>query len=242
MIRQTSLWAAECSGLSVDALSAPMVGGGWDQLVADFWRTQAGAALKLRLAESLERGAQIYPPTPLRALALTPLEEVKVVIVGQDPYHQPGQANGLAFSVGPGQRRPPSLRNILEEVTRDCGQTCIKDGQLEPWAAQGVLLLNGVFTVERDAPGSHRGWGWEPLSQGVLQAVHNQAKPTAFVLWGADAQKLAPLIHAPQHHVWMANHPSPLSARRPPVPFVGCGHFSQINRWLADNGQTPIRW
>ena len=236
------MWATENAGLSVGALSAPLPSNGWSQLVNDFWQADAGASLKAKLTESLAQGAQIYPPSPLRALDLTPLDAVRVVIVGQDPYHQPGQANGLAFSVGPAQKRPPSLRNILEEVARDCGQTCILDGQLEPWATQGVLLLNSVLTVERDAPASHRGWGWESLSRAVLQAVHNQNRAVAFVLWGADAQKLAPMIHAPQHRVWTANHPSPLSARRPPQPFVGCGHFSQINRWLVDQGQAPIRW
>lgn len=241
MTRQSAFWEPERACLNLDGLAQP-VGRHWHSLVDAFWGSDAGGALKTRLASAVSRGAEVYPPTPLRALALTPLDAVKVVIVGQDPYHQPGQANGLAFSVGPGQKRPPSLRNILDEAVRDCGQTCIADGQLEPWAEQGVLLLNTVFTVERDQPGSHRGWGWEDLSRGVLHAVNNRDQPTAFVLWGADAQKLAPLISAPQHRIWMANHPSPLAARRPPHPFVGCAHFSQINRWLIDGGQDPIRW
>ena len=214
----------------------------WQPQVSRFWADPAGQGLLARLRACQKNGDVVYPPQPLRALALTALDEVCVLIVGQDPYHQPGQANGLAFSVGPGQRRPPSLRNILVEVERSCGSTCIPDGQLEPWAAQGVLLLNTVLTVTHDHAGSHAGWGWEVLTQHLLAAVSQKARPVAFVLWGAHAQALRPQIDETRHQVWTANHPSPLSARRGAAPFVGCNHFSDINRWLIKQGQTPVRW
>jgi uracil-DNA glycosylase len=214
----------------------------WRELIEVFWAEGDGLKLLEHLRQAQETGSVIYPPQPLRALSLTPLSSVRVVIMGQDPYHQPGQANGLAFSVGPGQKRPPSLRNLLTEVERSCGETCIHDGQLEPWARQGVLLLNTVLTVSHDQPASHKGWGWETLTLRLMAKVIELPKPVAFVLWGGHAQALRGHIDESRHRVWVANHPSPLSARRGPIPFVGCDHFAQINAWLCDQGQAPVVW
>ena len=219
-----------------------VVDASWADCVRAFARGAAGQQLQVALREARQRGVIMYPPQPLRALRLTPLHGVRVVIVGQDPYHQAGQANGLAFSVGPGQRRPPSLRNVLEEVVRDWGQTCITDGQLEPWAQQGVLLINRVLTVEDSRPNAHAGWGWELMSDMLLGAVNALPHPVAFLLWGAHAQKLRACLDESRHRVWVANHPSPLSARRGPQPFVGCAHFSAVNRWLQQQGQSAIQW
>ena len=203
----------------------------------------------LRAQESA--GQVIYPPAGerLRALDLTPLDAVKVVILGQDPYHGPDQAQGLAFSVGAGQKIPPSLRNIFKEIQRDLGAPIplgADAGSLVRWAEQGVLLLNTALTVEQSIPASHSDWGWEVLTDKIIQALATQPKPKAFLLWGAHAQSKASLIEALndqcQHLVLKANHPSPLSALRPPTPFMGCGHFGQVNRWLEGQKKKPILW
>jgi uracil-DNA glycosylase len=168
-------------------------------------------------------------------LALTPLRSVRVVILGQDPYHGAGQADGLAFSVASGQRSPPSLRNIFKELERDLGPLPPREGLLESWARRGVLLLNTVLTVEEGLPGSHAGRGWESLTDRLVVAVAEKAEPVVFLLWGAHAQAKATLIEAtsPGRHVLLAaNHPSPLAALRPPRPFIGCGHFSETLRRL----------
>ena len=180
-------------------------------------------------------------PASLRALALTPPGSVRAVILGQDPYHGEGQAEGLAFSVAAGVRPPPSLRNIFVERQRDLGLTPPGHGSLTDWARQGVLLLNTCLTVEDGAPASHSGRGWEVLTDQIIQALSDTGPDKAFLLWGAHAQKKAALL-APRHLVCRANHPSPLSARRPPEPFIGCGHFGRVNAWLAQRGEGPIRW
>ena len=214
----------------------------WEPTLKAFFATATGQALRQRLAQRRREGATLYPPQPLRALWLTPPSQVRVVIVGQDPYHQPGQAHGLAFSVAPGVPRPPSLRNILQEVARDCGGCTISDGCLEPWALQGVLLLNTVLTVEPSAPACHAGWGWEALTDQIIQQLGQGPQPLVFMLWGAHAQAKKRLIDSQRHAVLSCNHPSPLAAHRPPQPFVGCGHFSQANRWLQAQGFAPILW
>ena len=186
---------------------------------------------------------EIYPPDPLRLFRLLTPNQVRVVILGQDPYHGPGQATGLAFSVAEGTRLPPSLRNILAEVRSDVGESQCGAGQLEPWVRQGVLLLNAVLTVEQASPQSHAGLGWEPVVQTLLRGLVQ--RPLGWLLWGNPAARLAEAVladaPAPQT-VWRSNHPSPLSARRQPVPFLGSRPFSQVNAWLASQGQVPIRW
>ena len=213
------------------------VAAGWQPLVDGFFASAAGVKLQAFLGERLAAGATIFPPQPLRALALTPPEQVRVVILGQDPYHGRGQAEGLAFSVAPGVAIPPSLRNIFKELQRDLGTAPPPfpqpGGSLVKWARNGVLLLNTCLTVEEAQPASHAGRGWEVLTDAVIRHVSDVAQPTVFMLWGAHAQSKRPLIDAQRHKVLAANHPSPLSALRPPVPFIGCGHFSQARAWRA---------
>ena len=204
---------------------------GWQPLVDGFFTSAAGDRLLVFLAERVRAGATIFPPQPLRALALTPPEDVRVVILGQDPYHGRGQAEGLAFSVAPGVPMPPSLRNIFKELQRDLGTPTPPfpnpGGSLVAWARNGVLLLNTCLTVEEGRPASHAGQGWEHLTDAVIRHVSAGPWPTVFMLWGAHAQSKRALIDATRHQVLVANHPSPLSARRPPLPFIGCSHFSQ---------------
>lgn len=191
-------------------------------------------------------GAQIFPRHPFRALHHLAPDDVKVVILGQDPYHGPGQAHGLAFSVPHQCPRPPSLRNILAELTRDYPDELFSGNHdLTPWADQGVLLLNAVLTVEQAKPASHANKGWEAVTDALLSQVAATPSPKVFMLWGAYAQRKRALVEAGARgplHVLTANHPSPLSARRPPVPFVGCGHFRQANQWLQKHGVDPIDW
>jgi uracil-DNA glycosylase len=218
------------------------VAASWKSIVEPFWASDPGCKLLAHLQERLATGAVVFPPQPLRALELTPLEAVRVVILGQDPYHGLGQAEGLAFSVAPGVRTPPSLRNIFKELQRELGLAPPASGSLARWAHQGVLLLNTCLTVEEAAPASHAGQGWEVLTDRVIQRCGEEAVPKVFLLWGAHAQKKASLIDQKRHLVLSANHPSPLSAARPPVPFLGCGHFQEANRWLRCQGQAEIRW
>lgn len=214
---------------------------GFGPQVEAFLRSEEGARLQGFLALRRAAGATIYPPDPLRALRDVALADVRVVILGQDPYHGEGQAHGLAFSVPAGVRLPPSLRNIDAELQADCGCAPLACGDLSGWSRQGVLLLNAVMTVERDRPGSHAGRGWEALSGALLAALAADPVPRAFLLWGAWAQARLPAA-PPRHLVLAANHPSPLSARRPPRPFLGCRHFSQANAFLAAHGRAPIDW
>lgn len=220
---------------------------GW-QAPLDAWLScPAGRDVLAHLRAREAAGATIYPPDPLRALRFTPLSQVRVVILGQDPYHGPGQAEGLAFSVPDGQKPPPSLRNVFKELQRDLGLQPPMSPHLGPWAAQGVLLLNTCLTVEDGAPASHarigKSGGWEALTDALIRAAAADPAPKVFMLWGAHAQAKAPLIAAagPAHLVLTANHPSPLSATRPLAPFIGCGHFSQAAAWLAARGR-PIIW
>lgn len=214
----------------------------WQGLVDGFWWSAAGARLQAFLQKRLDAGVTIYPPEPLRALALCSLSAARVVVLGQDPYHGPGQAEGLAFSVAPGVRTPPSLRNIFLELQRDLGLDVPRQGSLVRWAEQGVLLLNTCLTVEDGLPASHAEKGWEVLTDQVVRQSSEQGEPKAFLLWGAHAQKKAGLIDHGRHLVLSASHPSPLSARRQPTPFLGCGHFGAINRWLENRGEPPIIW
>lgn len=222
------------------------VAGGWRDVTEPFRRSPAGCALIEWVDARVRDGAIVYPAEPLRALALTPLESVRAVILGQDPYHGPGQAEGLAFSVPFAPRRgqpwPPSLRNILQEWASDLGRDLPATGSLASWADQGVLLLNTCLTVESGEPASHAGRGWERLTDVLVDAVARQARPAAFLLWGAHAQAKAPRILGQGSH-WMlqTNHPSPLSAKRGPVPFVGSRPFSQAANFLRQHGQA-LSW
>ena len=213
----------------------------WRAHTEPFRHSAAGRALIGFVDQRVQAGATVYPHAVFRALELTPLAAVRVVILGQDPYHGPGQAQGLAFSVPSGMKLPPSLRNLRAEIGDSAR---LGDGDLSRWAAQGVLLLNSALTVEDGAPQSHAGRGWERLTEALIGAVSARAEPAAFLLWGAAAQARRGLIDAARHAVFCANHPSPLSARRPPAPFIGCGHFHLANQWLMQQrpGAAVIDW
>lgn len=186
-------------------------------------------------------GRNVYPPGPeiFAAFEACPFDHVKVVILGQDPYHGPGQAHGLCFSVRKGVPLPPSLVNIFKEIRGDSGAPPPKDGDLTAWARQGVLLLNTVLTVEAGKPESHRNRGWEKFTDRVLDVLNRERNGLVFVLWGSHAQSKARLIDPSRHMVLKAPHPSPLSAYR---GFFGCGHFKKINDWIESQGGSPISW
>ena len=209
---------------------------GWQPLVDAFFAGARGQALLGYLQTRLQAGAAIFPPKPLRALELTPPEQVRVVILGQDPYHGRGQAEGLAFSVAPGVQLPPSLRNIFKEMQRDLDTPFPAwpepGGSLVKWAKNGVLLLNTGLTVEEGQAASHAGKGWEELTDAVIRHVAEGGRPVVFMLWGAHAQSKRAWIPADRGHlVLTSNHPSPLSALRPPVPFIGNGHFGKAREF-----------
>lgn len=199
------------------------------------------ARLEAFLLGEKAAGKQIFPNSEewFRALELTPLEKVRVVILGQDPYHGPGQAHGLCFSVQPGVRPPPSLVNIYKELQTDLGISRPHHGFLEHWATQGVLLLNSVLTVEMTKAASHRGKGWEKFTDAVIRLVNAKTDPVVFMLWGNYAQKKADFVDSARHLVLKAAHPSPLSAHN---GFLGCRHFSQCNAFLESKGLPPIDW
>ena len=200
------------------------------------------AALMQRVDEAYRTGT-VYPPRQelFAAFRLTPPERVRVVILGQDPYHEPGQANGLAFSVAPGVRLPPSLRNIFEELRTDCGVTPPDSGDLTPWAEQGVFLLNSSLSVQAGAAGSHQAFGWQTFTDAVVAALAKLPQPVAFILWGAHAQKKAAIAQSSSYPrlVLQSPHPSPLSAYR---GFFGSRPFSAVNEFLVQHGEAPVRW
>jgi uracil-DNA glycosylase len=232
----------------------------WQPVLDAFWRSPQGMSLADFVQSRLNAGAVVYPKHPLWALQLTPLSQVKVVILGQDPYHGPHQAQGLSFSVAPGVKIPPSLRNIFKELQRDLGQPAPQSGSLEAWAKRGVLLLNTCLTVEDGQPASHTKRGWEQLTDALLTEVVRTASACVYMLWGGHAQAKVELIEREaatqpagfvglrdgrslkrEALVLAANHPSPLSALRPPKPFVGCGHFSQAKAWLGERN-LALEW
>lgn len=188
-----------------------------------------------------QSGKTIYPPQSdiFNALKYTPFDQVKVVIIGQDPYHGPNQAHGLCFSVRPGVAIPPSLQNILKELHDDLGIPMPSHGCLEKWAKQGVLLLNAVLTVEAGKPQSHANMGWEKFTDKVIQVLNEQRDGLIFILWGSPAQRKGAIIDPTRHYILKAPHPSPLSAHR---GFLGCRHFSKTNELLKKMGKTPIDW
>lgn len=232
----------------------------WQPVLDAFWRSAQGVSLATFVQSRLDAGAVIYPKHPLWALQLTALSQVKVVILGQDPYHGPYQAQGLSFSVAAGVKIAPSLRNIFKELQRDLNQPAPISGSLEAWAKRGVLLLNTCLTVEDGRPASHAKRGWEQLTDALLAEVARTAPACVYMLWGGHAQAKAELIeretraqpssfvglrdedvHKREALVLTANHPSPLSALRPPQPFIGCSHFSRACTWLAQR-EMGLDW
>ena len=197
--------------------------------------------LQAFLSERAKSGVEIYPSLEniFAALHATPPAKVKVVLLGQDPYHNPGQAHGLAFSVSSKQALPPSLVNIYHELKSDLGHTPANDGCLIKWAAQGVLLLNTVLTVEKSSPGVHSGKGWEQFTDQIIRKISEICPPSVFLLWGKPAQKKENLIDQSRHCVLQAPHPSPLSAYR---GFYGCRHFSLANNYLLSQGRSAVNW
>ena len=212
----------------------------WSAALADAVTQPSFAKLQAFLREE-RQSETIFPPESMvyAALDLTPFEDVNVVILGQDPYHDDNQAHGLAFSVQPGIKLPPSLRNIFKELHDDIGCTMPKDGSLIAWAKQGVLLLNTSLTVRAHQANSHRGKGWEEFTDAVISVVNRRPQPAVFVLWGAAAQKKRALIDANRHTIIESAHPSPLSARN---GFFGSRPFSRINAALESVGEEPIDW
>ena len=215
----------------------------WLPLVEAWRASDAGCNLLAFIAARQAAGATIYPAQVLRAFELTPRNRVRVVILGQDPYHGPAQAEGLAFSTPAGQRVPPSLRNIYKEQRRDLGLPLPVHGHLGAWARQGVLLVNAALTVEDGRPGSHAKQGWEALTDAVIASIAEESRPCVFMLWGSHARSKAPLARRTGSHLVLeSNHPSPLSAARGAAPFLGNGHFSAANQFLTCHGQAPIDW
>lgn len=226
-----------------------MIGNNWDDLLADEWQKPYYQELRAFLKDEY-KNETVYPPAAeiYNALRLTDYDDVKVVILGQDPYHEPGQAHGLAFSVRSDVPEPPSLVNILRELADDLGIVRGESGYegiLEPWAQQGVLMLNTVLTVRAHRAGSHRGHGWEQFTDRVIELLAGREKPMVFVLWGANAQAKKDIILRAQgngmrrHLIIEAPHPSPLSAYR---GFFGGRYFSRCNYFLEDNGMEPVDW
>ncbi len=213
----------------------------WLAQLGDVFEQDSMQALGAFLRAEKARGRVIYPPgaSIFAALDATPFESVKVVILGQDPYHGPGQAHGLCFSVPHGVPPPPSLVNILGELERDVGAPRPAHGNLSAWAARGVLLLNAVLTVEAGHAGSHQGKGWEAFTDAVIDRLATSREGLVFMLWGAYAQAKGRLLDRSRHCVLRAPHPSPLSAYR---GFIGCGHFGAANRYLSGRGTAPIDW
>lgn len=213
----------------------------WKQALREEFEEPYMNELREFLRQAHAAGKEIFPPGPLifNALNSTPLDKIKVVILGQDPYHGPGQAHGLCFSVQPGIAVPPSLLNIYKELKRDLNIDIASHGCLQSWADQGVLLLNTTMTVERGIAASHAKKGWERFTDRIIQVVSEQQPQLVFLLWGAHAQSKQKLIDTTKHLVLTSVHPSPLSAYR---GFIGNGHFSRANKFLVQNGLTPIDW
>ena len=213
----------------------------WQPYLGEILASAPMRDLSAFLRAEKAKGRVVHPPGPLifNAFNRTPFEAVRVVILGQDPYHGPGQAHGLSFSVPDGVPPPPSLQNIFKEIERDLGLPPPVTGNLTPWAERGVLLLNAVLTVETGKAGSHQGKGWEAFTDSAISALSGQRDGLVFMLWGAYAQAKGVRIDRNRHCILRAPHPSPLSAHR---GFLGCGHFSAANRYLQGRGQPPMDW
>lgn len=213
----------------------------WKDLLMQEFDQPYFSEIRTFLKKEKAAGKVIFPPGPeiFNAYNLTPFGQVKVVIIGQDPYHGPGQAHGLCFSVRKGVKPPPSLVNIFKELKTDIGFTPPGHGCLEDWAKQGVFMLNAILTVEKDQPASHRHIGWQQFTDATIRLISDKKEHVAFLLWGAFAQQKEVLIDAGKHLILKAAHPSPFSADR---GFFGCRHFSHVNNWLGTKGLTPIDW
>lgn len=212
----------------------------WAEALKEEFEKPYFASLAARLHEEKASGRTIYPPGPqiFRAFELTPLNDVKVVILGQDPYHEQGQAMGLSFSVPDGVDAPPSLRNIFREIETDLGIKMSGSPNLEQWARQGVLLLNSILTVRRGEAASHGAIGWQEFTDAVIRTISERCNGVVFLLWGNYARNKAGLIDSSRHYILEAAHPSPLARGA----FFGCRHFSKANEILAGQGRTPINW
>lgn len=212
----------------------------WQEALKEEFQKDYYHELMAKVSEAYEHN-QVFPPANevFNALNLTPLSQVKAVIIGQDPYHDVGQAHGLCFSVKPGVKVPPSLVNIYKELHDDLGCSIPEDGYLVKWATQGVLMLNTVLTVNAHDANSHKGYGWEKFTDAIISKVNEEDRPIVFLLWGAPAQKKKKLLNNPKHLILEAPHPSPLSVYR---GFWGCKHFSKTNDFLVNNGIEPIDW
>jgi uracil-DNA glycosylase len=223
------------------SIAESLNGTSWLQVLAAELQTEYLKKLELKISEDWANGISVYPEKSsiLRALTATQWNSVRVVIMGQDPYHGEGQANGLAFAVNSGIRLPPSIKNIYKELSSDIGLDVPPNATLTGWAEQGVLLLNSVLTVRAQEPLSHAGWGWERFTEAIVRSLNEHPEPIVFMLWGAPAQKKAAWVSNPRHLVLHAPHPSPLSAHR---GFFGCRHFSSANDYLQRSGRTPVRW
>ena len=217
-----------------------MISNDWLEVVGDEFHKPYYSGLYRFIQEEYSTHV-VYPPADdiFNAFHFTPLKDVKVLILGQDPYHEEGQAHGLAFSVLTGQEIPPSLVNIYQELHDDLGCRIPDNGYLKKWADQGVLLLNTVLTVRAHQANSHQGKGWEKFTDAIIQAVNTQDRPIVCMLWGRPAQSKKPMLTNPKHLILEAPHPSPLSAYR---GFFGCKHFGQCNEYLVNNGLQPIDW
>jgi len=216
------------------------IGNDWDDLLKPYFDSEQYQSLRRFLAEEY-RTHTVYPDMYdiFNALKYTSFHDTRVVILGQDPYHGPGQAHGLCFSVKKGVEPPPSLKNIFHELHEDLGLAEPKNGELTPWARQGVLLLNTVLTVRAHQPNSHKGHGWEAFTDRVIELLNEKKTPVVFLLWGANARNKAKIVTNPIHVKLEAPHPSPLSAYN---GFFGCRHFSKANACLVKTGQAPIDW
>ncbi|NLB57759.1 MAG: uracil-DNA glycosylase [Gammaproteobacteria bacterium] len=213
----------------------------WKARVGDYLLRPEMRELSAFLRERAAAGARIFPPARniFAAFDATPFDAVKVVVLGQDPYHGPGQAHGLCFSVQPGVPVPPSLQNMYKEIERDLGIPRPDHGYLMPWAERGVLLLNAVLTVEQGRAGAHQGKGWEGFTDHVVEVLDREREGLEIILWGSYAQKKGRIVDARRHRVLRTTHPSPLSAHR---GFLGSGHFSAANQYLQRRGATPVDW
>jgi uracil-DNA glycosylase len=213
---------------------------GWKTALAAEWNKAYFQQLKAFLLQEKQKGSTIYPPGKLifNAFDKTPFDQVKVVIIGQDPYHGPGQAHGLSFSVPAGVRPPASLKRIYKELVDDVGIAMPTHGNLEKWAEQGVLMLNSMLTVEAGKAGSHQKKGWETFTTAVIRTLSEEKEGIVFLLWGNYAKEKGAIIRPGKHHILTAAHPSPLAR----TGFLGCGHFSQTNALLEQQGKSPIDW